>query len=118
MREATRQAKLAAGTAITKQAAMELIAGAKSRSWSGCLSGDDWCGKIVFVNGKRCSAKEHQQNNAPTGYETRGLHRSAASAAELKRGDVVVVRQRQPYGRNRDGDTMYETLPDRKYVVV
>jgi hypothetical protein len=109
MREKTRQRMLRDRTGITRSALRERVASSSYRSWSGCLSGDDWSGTVVFLNGKRLSSGEHQQNSRSTGWERTGLHQQAGSPFVPKIGDRVVVKRRFSVGRNPAGDEMLTT---------
>lgn len=117
MREKTRQMLLQRGAGLTKLAVAQLIAKAQYKSWSGCVSGCDWCGTKVYVNDKIVSGGSHQQNDSPTGYEQRGLHRVIAPAVTLKVNDRIIVATRTAAGRDGYGDTFYRTVT-KGYVVV
>lgn len=117
MREKTRQDLLKRGKALTRAQAMRLIYASHSRSWSGCLSGNDWAGKIVWLNGWKVSATEHRQNDAPTGYEVQGIHKTSVAKMEVKQGDKITLVHRFCCGRNLDGDACYKSEQSDYQVV-
>jgi hypothetical protein len=122
MKEKTRQRLLATGVAVTRAQALRVVASSKSKSWDGCLSGSDWCGtvaKVVRDGTEVCrSSKSHRQNSAPTGWERRGETATAAGAATVQRGDVLLTYARNCVGSNLDGDRWYKTTPERERVIV
>lgn len=109
MRERTRQDLLARGEGITAKGAAELAQTAHYKSWSGCLSGCDWSGERVYLNGKLVSGGTHYQNDAPTGWETRGLRTSTSLDVDVHAGDRITVVERFAKGRNGYGEPMRQT---------
>lgn len=109
MKEKLRQEKLANGTGITVTKAIEITKSASSRSWSGCMTGADWCGTRVYFGHKEISRRVHQQNDAPTGYERRGRYTIEPEPFQLNRGDTLRIATRKAVGRYPDGGSRYAT---------